>query len=142
MGFPLSVVREHLHSRDSKRLLNMHTISLSGALIMDTIYGIEVLPENDPYISAAETFMAVQSAATIPGTFLVDFLPICKVFSNHLRVFLTLYAVKYVPAWFPGAGFQTQAEEWSKLNGPMRDPPVAVVKEAMVSTTSPRKFRS
>lgn len=55
-------------------------ISFAGALVMDTIYGIEVLPDNDPYIEAAEVFMAAISIVSTPGTFLVDFLPICKGF--------------------------------------------------------------
>lgn len=54
---------------------------------MDTAYGIEVLPDNDPYIEAAQRYMTAQSAAAMPGRFLVDFLPICKVFSKHMRGF-------------------------------------------------------
>lgn len=47
--------------------------------------------------------------------------------------------VKYVPAWFPGAGFRTIAEKMGKLADPIKDPPVNAVKEAMVSMASPRK---
>lgn len=69
----------------------MRIISFSGSLVMDTIYGIEVRPENDPYIEAAEKHMAAQSVATVPGTFLVDFLPICKWISKHFQSTLILH---------------------------------------------------
>lgn len=36
--------------------------------------------------------------ASVPGQFLVDLLP----------------ALKYVPAWVPGAGFQRKAARWSE----------------------------
>lgn len=52
--------------------------SLAGALVMDIIYGIEVQPEDDPYIDIAENVLVGVAEATIPGAFLVDFLPICK----------------------------------------------------------------
>lgn len=43
---------------------------------MDVTYGIKVFPENDPYIQTAEKAMSCLTEAAIPGSFLVDFLPI------------------------------------------------------------------
>lgn len=42
------------------------------------MYGIKVLPTNDPYIDIAERAFAAGSEAAIPGKFLVDALPICS----------------------------------------------------------------
>lgn len=66
---------------------------------MDITYGIEVLPENDPYIELAVAAMDGINTAGIPGAFLVDVFPL----------------LKYVPAWAPGAGFQRKAKEWRRL---------------------------
>lgn len=42
---------------------------------MDVIYGIDILPTNDPYVEAAEKGIASVSEAAKPGTFLIDFFP-------------------------------------------------------------------
>ena len=41
------------------------------------VYGIKVLPTEDPYITTAENALAGVTAAANPGAFLVDTLPIC-----------------------------------------------------------------
>ena len=67
-----------------------------GASIIDITYGIRVKPTNDPFIALAEKALDTGNSAIKPGAFLVDSFPI----------------LKYVPEWFPGAGFQTKAGEW------------------------------
>ena len=83
---------------------------------MDIGYGITVRESDDPYISVAEEAMEGFSAAGIPGTFWVDLIPI----------------LKYVPSWFPGAGFQKQAARWKKANHTMVETPFDYVKEQLV----------
>jgi len=41
------------------------------------IYGIKVLPKDDPYIETAKAALGTLNIAGNPGTFLVDMLPIC-----------------------------------------------------------------
>ena len=41
------------------------------------VYGIKVLPKEDPYIATAENAIAGVTVAGNPGAFLVDVLPIC-----------------------------------------------------------------
>jgi hypothetical protein len=49
---------------------------MSGKVIMGIAYGIEVAPQDDPYVSLAEKAMHAVEAATITGwTF--DMLPFC-----------------------------------------------------------------
>lgn len=69
-----------------------------AALIMGVSYGIRVSDANDPYIKIAEEAMDGLNEAAVPGAFLVDVFP----------------ALKYVPKWFPGAGWKRQAEIWKK----------------------------
>ncbi|KAF8513892.1 cytochrome P450 [Gautieria morchelliformis] len=76
-----------------------HFRHLSGAIIMEVIYGIKVLPIGDSYIRIAEQAMEAVSELLNPGSFLVDTLPI----------------LKYVPEWMPGAGFKTKARVWRQV---------------------------
>lgn len=47
--------------------------------------------------------------------------------------------VKYVPSWFPGAGFQNKAKECAKMSEDTRRLPWEAVKKCIVSISlSPR----
>ncbi|KAF9048190.1 cytochrome P450 [Hymenopellis radicata] len=70
-------------------------------------YGLEVLPECDLYVAAAEEAVHSIALAVSPAAFLVNALPI----------------LKYVPEWFPGAAFQRKAREWRVLAQRMVDLP-------------------
>ena len=83
---------------------------------MNIGYGIIVQESDDPYVSVAEEAMEGFSAAGIPGTFWVDLIPI----------------LKYVPSWFPGAGFQKKASRWKEVNNIMAERPFRYVKEQLV----------
>ncbi|KAG6899467.1 hypothetical protein C0993_010110 [Termitomyces sp. T159_Od127] len=93
-----------------------HLRHMSGEVIMSITYGIEVGPEDDPYITTAERAVRSLSMAAIPGRFLVD----------------SVSALKYVPAWVPFAGFQRKAKEWKELALAMIHPPYNVVKHSIV----------
>ena len=79
-------------------------------------YGIAVQDSNDPYISIAEKAFHGIVQAGIPGSFWVDLFPI----------------LKYVPSWFPGAGFQKKAAGWRKLINEMAERPFRHVQEQLV----------
>lgn len=58
------------------------------------------------------------SLAATPGTWIVDIIPACKL-SLKFPVICSLpkanaNLVKYLPAWFPGAGFKQTAQEWRR----------------------------
>jgi hypothetical protein len=79
-------------------------------------YGIAVQESDDPYISIAEKVMNGIAQAGIPGTFLVDLFPI----------------LRYVPSWFPGAGFQKKAARWREAINTMAEKPFRHVLEQLV----------
>ena len=83
---------------------------------MEIGYGITVQESDDPYISIAEVAMNGVAEAAIPGAFLVDFFPI----------------LKYVPSWFPGAGFQKKAALWREATKTMAEKPFHHVQEQLV----------
>jgi hypothetical protein len=90
--------------------------STFAATIMKIGYGIAVQESDDPYISIAEEALSGVTAAGIPGAFLVDSIPI----------------LKYVPSWFPGAGFQKKAARWKEATNTMAEKPFRHVQEQLV----------
>ena len=83
---------------------------------MDIAYGIKVQDSDDHYISLAEEVVNRGSEAAIPGAFLVDVFPI----------------LKYVPSWFPGAGFQKKAAHMREINGTFVEKPFRYTQEQIV----------
>ena len=79
-------------------------------------YGIAVQESDDPYVSIAEEALEGVAQAGIPGTYWVDLLPI----------------LKYVPSWFPGAGFQKKAARWREVINTMAEKPFRHVQEQLV----------
>ncbi|KAJ8689905.1 hypothetical protein PTI98_012762 [Pleurotus ostreatus] len=98
----------------------------AASSIMKVVYGIDVVPKDDYYITIAERALDGMAKAASPGAFLVDILPI----------------LKYVPAWFPGASFQKKAKEWKKVTLEMRDAPFNSVAASMAEGTASPCFVS
>ncbi|KZP17553.1 cytochrome P450 [Athelia psychrophila] len=84
---------------DSPGLWSEHLNHHIGGFTLETVYGINVASENDPYIGVIEKAINGLITAAVPGAFLVD----------------AISWLKYIPAWVPGAGFQTKAKFWKKL---------------------------
>jgi len=61
---------------------NNALMSPAADIRFQIIYGIKVLPHNDPYIEIANRIGVLGSELGRPGVFLVDFLPFCH--SNSL----------------------------------------------------------
>jgi hypothetical protein len=91
-------------------------ISTFAATIMKIGYGIAVQESDDPYISIAEEVLHGLAEAGIPGTFWVDIIP----------------TLKYLPSWFPGAGFQKKAARWREAINTMAEKPFRHVQEQLV----------
>ena len=79
-------------------------------------YGIAVQESDDPYILVAEEAARGAAEVGIPGTFWVDLIPI----------------LKYVPSWFPGAGFQRKAARLREGINTMAEKPFRYVQEQLV----------
>lgn len=92
-----------------------------GALIIEMVYGIKTLPTNDPYITVADNVIKLIAAASAPGAYFVDFIPI----------------LKYIPSWFPGAGFQKKAKRLGAEIAAMANVPFNVTKAAIETGNAP-----
>jgi len=84
---------------------------------LSATYDITVNDSDDAYISTAETALNGLAAAGVPGSFLVDYLPL----------------LKYTPSWVPGAGFKRMAANWRRANEEMCEKPFLYVKDQLVS---------
>ncbi|KAF9558598.1 cytochrome P450 [Agrocybe pediades] len=103
--------------------ISRHTI---GAIAMSLAYGLNIKPENDPFIKLAEEAAGTISAVAVPGAFLVDMIPV----------------LKYVPEWVPGAGFKRKARAWRKIQERFRDAPYQQAMDDMASGTAKPSFAS
>ncbi|KAE9392498.1 cytochrome P450 [Gymnopus androsaceus JB14] len=103
-----------------------HFRHLSGYISMDIAYGMKPKPEDDPFIACSERAVAGVVRAFVPGAFFVDMIP----------------WLKYVPAWFPGAGFQRQARVWKKETDDTFELPWAAAKKLLASGSSTPSFTS
>ncbi|KAF7977803.1 hypothetical protein HWV62_2717 [Athelia sp. TMB] len=96
----------------------------AGSTILDVAYGIRTLPEDDPYIQTAEEAVAAIADAAIPGRYMVDNLP----------------WLRYVPAWVPGASFQTIAQKANKVIQASFTVPFEELKIAVANGTAKPSF--
>ncbi|KAG8714191.1 hypothetical protein FRC08_012261 [Ceratobasidium sp. 394] len=69
---------------------------MSGAQILSCVYGHEVTASDDPVLKLVEGAAAHLGEALLPTNFLVNIFP----------------WLRYVPEWFPGAGWEQVASEW------------------------------
>jgi cytochrome P450 len=111
---------------DTPQDLFAHARHSVTTTLMSVAYGIDVSPRDDPYVETARKALHGGFTAGVPGTFLVDYF-------SFLR---------FVPEWFPGAGFKTQAKEWKKNATDMVEIPFEVVKRRMENSTAERSFTS
>lgn len=104
--------REYVHLMlrrllDSPQEFMDHIRYMMGALSIALAYGIDVKSENDPNIHYAEEAVKGLAGAANFSAFLVNSIPV----------------LKYVPSWFPGAGWKKKAEVWSDWTVKMREIP-------------------
>jgi len=78
-------------------------------------YGYQAKESHDPFIDIAQEALESLAIAGNPGSFLVDLIP----------------WLRYVPQWFPGAGFQKKAAHWKRVINSMVDLPWKYVKDGL-----------
>lgn len=102
--------------------------SMAGAIILRVTYGYELQDVNgrDPLVDHADETVQQFSAATLPGAWLVDLIPI----------------LKHVPEWVPGAKFKKLSREWKACLNELADKPFAFTKKQMAEGIAPSSFVS
>ncbi|PFH48216.1 hypothetical protein AMATHDRAFT_76851 [Amanita thiersii Skay4041] len=105
-----------------------HLRTASGAVALKIAYGYELREDLnvDPFVAMAEQMTQHFSHTHRPGAYLVDYIP----------------ALKYIPAWFPGAKFKRQAKLWAEDITRTIDEPHKFVKQKMATGTAEASFTS
>lgn len=110
-----------------------HIRRSAAANVLTIAYGIDIARHDDPLIALADEASHSIIAAGLPGSFAVDWAPFRTYLRHWERAFADRLAVKHVPEWAPGAGFQRIAREGHVLSTGMKDTPYAASKKAIVS---------
>ncbi|CAE6478798.1 hypothetical protein ACGC1H_003061 [Rhizoctonia solani] len=69
-----------------------------SATLFRSLYGYEAESSNDPILSRTQKLIAYLANALLASSYLVNKIP----------------ALRYIPAWFPGAGWKRDASKWRK----------------------------
>jgi hypothetical protein len=88
-----------------------------GSIILSTIYGIKVLPRDDPTVKLIERVSVLFSAGLAAGTRLVDIFPV----------------LRHIPTWLPGAEFKRFAARAREASAAAKETPFLEAKRMMVS---------
>ncbi|KAF9000229.1 cytochrome P450 [Cyathus striatus] len=96
---------------------HFHIRRHTSAIIVRLVYGYQVEKEDDPYIMLVSNALNLIGSIAIPGKYLVEFLP-------YLR---------FVPAWFPGAGFKRIAREVGRKASQIENAPFQWAKSQIKS---------
>ncbi|EIN08744.1 cytochrome P450 [Punctularia strigosozonata HHB-11173 SS5] len=119
-----------MHKRHIKRLLRLlykspqsmyeNFLYVTGATILDALYGIEVSGTDDPYLKTADVVLQAITEATTTTSASLNSLP-------------PVATVRLIPAWTPGADLKRSALEWRFHAQRMVSLPFSVAKESVVS---------
>ncbi|EGN98959.1 hypothetical protein SERLA73DRAFT_181707 [Serpula lacrymans var. lacrymans S7.3] len=106
--------------------LEAHVRKTAGAIILRISHGYEVQDGIDPLVELADKALEQLSETAAPGAYLVDIIPI----------------LKYIPEWFPGAGFQKTAKRYAKTLQDAADQAHNYAKTQIASGIAPNSFTS
>ncbi|KAK1235347.1 hypothetical protein PQX77_001436 [Marasmius sp. AFHP31] len=96
----------------------------TSAVILQLAYGYTLERDDDPYLELVDEAMVGFNAMIVPGSFLVDHLPL----------------LKYVPSWFPGGDFKRKAKRWTAYARDVKDIPWKWVNQALANGTAVPSF--
>ena len=98
----------------------MHGSSFA-ATIIKIVYGFEIEHTEDPYVAQMEKAMEAVVDAFTPGKYLVGAFP----------------PLRFVPSWFPGAGFQKRFAAARQMILEVKDALCARTKQGVVRANNP-----
>ncbi|RAL12933.1 cytochrome P450 monooxygenase fmaG [Aspergillus homomorphus CBS 101889] len=121
------VGRFMLRSLEAPQDLLAHLRKLAGGVILKVAYGYNIERDGeDPLVEIANDGVEKFAQSITPGAWLVDFIP----------------ALKYIPAWFPGGGFQKDVEEFRVAADKLSAKPYAFVLSQMSRNAHAPSFLS
>ncbi|KAF7358844.1 Cytochrome p450 [Mycena sanguinolenta] len=127
---------------DSPAKYERHLRHMAGMIILSTVYGIDIQPEDDPYIDISERALHAMACTGNRGSFLVDSLPLSGTPFSGGKLNLPFFSLKYIPEFLPGVGFKRKAREWYKVVDAMPNVPYNFVKESRAAGTAKSSIAS
>ncbi|KAJ8081743.1 hypothetical protein PM082_007589 [Marasmius tenuissimus] len=97
-----------------------HGRRFAAAIVLQIAFGYKAESKDDPLISIVDEAVAQFSETTAPNAYAVDTFPF----------------LRYVPEWFPGAGWKKKATHYRKTLEAMLNLPFDMVKMRMAEGTS------
>jgi hypothetical protein len=129
----IEVRRFLLRVLEKPKGLFQHIRTEAGAIILGIAYGYAIeAHKEDPLIKVADEALLQFSLAAVPGAWPVDVLPARTFFLLPPTHVMLTTLVKYLPDWFPGAGFKQTAKEWNKTVMDLVEKPYNLVRRRMV----------
>jgi len=123
----VEVGRFLLRMLESPNDLPEHTKTEAGAIILKIAYGYTIEPHGiDPLVALAEKSFKEFGKAAVPGAWVVDMVQF----------------LRYLPDWFPGAGFKRTARQWRATLTDLTERPYAFVKHQMAQGKHESSFLS
>jgi len=101
-----------------------HLKYFSSGTILETVYGFEINPVNDPLVKVAQDGVDGVVSGLVPGLYLVDIFPI----------------LKSIPLCFPGAQFKRNARKWGSAMMACCSIPFEEVSKAFEAGTAAPSF--
>ncbi|KAF9459021.1 cytochrome P450 [Collybia nuda] len=92
-----------------------HYKYMAASIIMATVYGYESAPKGDPFLDNADRAITIMTNSMFPGANIVN----------------AMSFLKYLPSWFPGSQFHSEAQGCRSLTREMLDLPYDFVKKNM-----------
>ncbi|KAH7883383.1 cytochrome P450 [Phlebopus sp. FC_14] len=106
--------------------LTAHLRRVAGGVILKVTYGWTVVDKDDYFVSLMEQSFALAVEIVKPGRWFVDVFPF----------------LRFVPSWFPGAGFKKQAAVWRQQMSELDRKPFAWTKACLESGNHVPSFTS
>lgn len=121
---------------DPLRIIGRYAVSV----VLRIVYGLEVRDDDGSmrYVEIEECTSESLANEIMAGggVWAVDMMPWresqSQLLMRHSHCNLFDLAVRFLPSWVPGAGFQKKATAWKKDFDELREAPFAAVKEMLV----------
>ena len=115
----------------------LHNFRNSVAIIIKVTYGYQVGENDDPIVRILEDSLRIGATLTSPRKYWVEFMPF-RTIRRHFSAFSPAYSgfipVRFIPSWFPGAGFKRYARSISKELALFENVPFDWAKKQIVCT--------
>ncbi|CAA7269234.1 unnamed protein product [Cyclocybe aegerita] len=93
-----------------------HVRTVAAAIVVSAMYDLDIEPKGDYFVGLAEAAVSKLSESVFPGALAVNALPI----------------LRFLPEWFPGAGFKRFARGAKELTDQMLAVPIESVEKRIV----------